>query len=182
MYANRTPTLLAYGFQVNPADDATIQAIEWNDRFSAFTPVLSRTFPSTITIDEATTTGIPLFLGGVLPGTSIYLELLDPDLNPVFTDYVTPIGPDGTFSIYVVLPADAPLGTYELTFDDDGYGYSFLGLLPPDQPIRVTVTPSGRGTPGDRWRGRHPRAHRRGHGHRRCRARRSSPAEGDRLS
>lgn len=139
VYGGGAPTLLGYGFFVDDTVDATIEAIEWEGQISAFTPVVSRTFPSTISITTASTTGIPISLTGALPTVDIYLELDDPTNTRVYEDKDTPIGPDGTFATSIVLPASAPLGTYRLTFDDDSYAYGFLGLMPDDQPIEVTA-------------------------------------------
>jgi hypothetical protein len=139
VYAGGAPTLLAYGFFVNSVADATIQAIEWDGAISAFTPVLSRTFPSSISITDATTSGIAISLTGVLPGINVYLNFYNPNDILVYTDHTSLIGSNGTFSATMVLPAGSPLGRYSLTFDDDDYAYSFRGLLPEDQPIEVTA-------------------------------------------
>lgn len=139
LYDGLDPVLLAYGFFIDDSVSATIQALWWDGAASAFTPVVTRTFPSSISITDASTTGIPVSLAGALPGVAVYLHLDYPDGTVAYEDYTTPFSADGTFATNIVLPADAPQGTYLLTLDDDDYVYGFLGILPTEQPIEVTA-------------------------------------------
>jgi hypothetical protein len=137
VYAGAAPTVLAYGFFVDPGAQPIIHAVRWADAVSAFTPVYAPTVtPNPITnVDLANPAkGLKLSFAGSLPGDTGYVQLSNADGDTVFENYDTPIAADGTFNFTVV--ANLAPGTYYLEFDDDGYAYGFLGL---GQTFEVTV-------------------------------------------
>ncbi len=133
LYGDAAPTLLAYGFFVNPGDEPIIQGINWDGAISSFTAVYTQTVgPTTISTGDLgdPAKGISLALTGAVPGftgNSVYIRLRDSEGEDVFSDFTHFVAPDGTFSHTLVIPNVAP-GNYVLTFDDNSYGYQFLHL------------------------------------------------------
>lgn len=146
LYGDDAPTLLAYGFFFDADDTDALQAIWWRGEASAFTPVYTRSAsPNPITTTQFTTTGLEISMTGVLPGSSAYIELYDP--NDVQVYYSTALNADenGVFTSSIVL-SDVEVGTYNLILDDglgeDSYAYGFLSLFDDDDgvPIEIEVT------------------------------------------
>lgn len=129
LYANEAPELLAYGVWVAAAETTTIRAIEWGGEYSVFLPVPTRSIShTTISITDATSTGFTLTGTNWLPNGTAFVYIEDPDGNTIVSNDF-PVDANGNVTVPIVLPSGSEVGTYSITFDDDGfyYGIDFMG-------------------------------------------------------
>jgi hypothetical protein len=129
VYADALPTVLAYGFFVNPGAEPVIHAVRWDGAISAFTPVFNpQVTPTTISttdlVDPAK--GLTVSFQGSLPGGVGYVYVEDAEGNEVFFTDDVEVSATGTLSLKI--NPNLPVGTYSVYVDDDAYAYSFLGL------------------------------------------------------
>ncbi len=140
VYDDVLPTLLGYGFFVNPGAQPVIHAVDWDGDISAFTPVFDpQVTPTTISttdlVDPAK--GLTVSFQGSLPdgATSFdgslgdgvgYIFVSDANDDEVFFTDDVEVSPTGTLSLKI--NPNLPVGTYSVYVDDDAYAYRFLGL------------------------------------------------------
>ncbi len=125
LFVGEAPTLLAYGAFVVASNTAVIHDIEWRDNHSFFMPVPTRAISTpTITVAAASTTGFTLTGTNWGPGNDVFINIVNSNGDPLFTSDTLTADSSGNVSVPVVLTAPVALGTYTVTFDDNGFFYS----------------------------------------------------------
>lgn len=140
LYLGEAPELLAYGVWVAAAETTTVRAIEWAGEYSVFLPVPTRSIShTTISITDATSTGFTLTGTNWLPNSSAYVDIEDGDGDTVVNDTFT-VDANGNVSVPIVLPSGSDVGTYVITFDDDGFYYEIIDFMgDPFTTLEVTA-------------------------------------------
>lgn len=128
LFNGEAPTLLAYGIFVDTSQTTTINGLYFDDQSSSFGLVPTRTIsPNPITPEAFSTPGQGLTLSGTnwFPGDAAYIYIYDEDGNTVYSDETSFIvDSSGKIEAQIVLPSAPDVGTYYVTFDDDGFYFS----------------------------------------------------------